>query len=334
MKKSFHNFRKDGPRNRTNRSVLSNSKSYEDYKEKRFDKARQAHLRPVNNRYNRINESPGMSNRQKKYIARGQNIRRSETSRKILKDSSTSNEVIAQKNNIPSNKIITSRLEGIFEGNFRGQKKLFTINLNPGVKVYDESLIVQDGVEYREWNNKKSKLAAGIIKGISQIGVRPGKAVLYLGSASGTTVSHVSDIVGLKDSEGKVGFVVGVDPAPRVMRDFVFLSIERKNILPVLADANHPEKYKDRIPKEFDVIFQDIAQRSQVSIFLKNVKMFLKKGGFAIIALKARSIDVTKEPKELFRKVMDELNKELIVVDYKELAPFEKDHAMFVCKQK
>jgi rRNA 2'-O-methyltransferase fibrillarin len=38
--------------------------------------------------------------------------------------------------------------------------------------------------------------AAAIIGGISDIFMKPGSRVLYLGGASGTTVSHVSDLVG------------------------------------------------------------------------------------------------------------------------------------------
>jgi len=50
--------------------------------------------------------------------------------------------------------------------------------------------------EYRVWNPFRSKLAAAILGGIDQIHMPPGSKVLYLGAASGTTVSHVSDIVG------------------------------------------------------------------------------------------------------------------------------------------
>ena len=62
--------------------------------------------------------------------------------------------------------------------------------------------------------------------------------------------------------------------------------------------------------------------------------MFLKKNGFGLLALKARSIDVTKRPKEIFKQVRQALEKELMIVDYRELEPYEKDHAMFVCKRK
>lgn len=61
------------------------------------------------------------------------------------------------------------------------------------------SLPAQEGddkIEYRAWNPFRSKLAAAILGGVDQIHIKPGAKVLYLGAASGTTVSHVSDIVG------------------------------------------------------------------------------------------------------------------------------------------
>lgn len=51
-------------------------------------------------------------------------------------------------------------------------------------------------IEYRVWNPFRSKLAAAILGGIDEIHMPPGSKVLYLGAASGTTVSHVSDVVG------------------------------------------------------------------------------------------------------------------------------------------
>ncbi len=202
---------------------------------------------------------------------------------------------------------------------------LFTKNLVPGKSVYNEKLF-KDDFEYREWNHKKSKLGAGLLKGISQIGVKPGSVVLYLGSATGTTVSHVSDII------GNEGFVFALDFAPRVLRELVFLAEERKNIAPLLEDAFHPKRYADKI-SAVDVVFQDIAQRNQVEIFLRNLDMFLIKGGFGLLAVKARSVDVTKKPSQVFREVRTALEKKVTIVDYKTLDPFEKDHCLFVVKK-
>jgi len=214
-----------------------------------------------------------------------------------------------------------TRLDGVFGG-----RDLFTKNLTPGKTVYTEKLTRAGDVEYRSWDPKKSKLAAGILKGLSQIGIRPGSVVLYLGAASGTTSSHVSDIV------GKNGFVFALDFAPRVMRDLIFVCEDRKNMAPIYADANKPEEY-EALVSEVDIIFQDIAQKNQTDIFLKNCKEFLKKGGFGLLAIKARSIDIKRKPKEIFREVRNQLEKKITIVDYRELDPFEKDHCMFVVKK-
>ncbi|MBD3304575.1 fibrillarin-like rRNA/tRNA 2'-O-methyltransferase [Candidatus Woesearchaeota archaeon] len=216
---------------------------------------------------------------------------------------------------------------GVFELRKGRKRVLFTENLVPGVSVYGEKLIKKGDVEYREWRPDKSKLAAAIIKGIHQVNLKPDTVVLYLGASTGTTVSHVSDIV------GKGGFVFALDSAPRVVRELVFLCEQRSNIAPVLADANQPDTYKDLVPL-VDWLYQDIAQKSQVDIFLKNVDLFLKPGHFALLAVKARSIDVTKEPSVVFDEVRKNLEKSLIVADKVLLKPYQKDHCLFVCKKR
>jgi len=219
--------------------------------------------------------------------------------------------------------IVPHRLQGIFKENYH----LFTKNLVPGTVVYGERLVKEHNIEYREWDVRKSKVGAAIAKDISQTGIKPGARVLYLGCASGTTASHVSDIV------GKTGFVFAIDVAPRPLRDMVLVAEQRENMTVLLENANHPEQYWNKI-LECDVVFQDISQKNQVEIFLKNCKMFLKKGGFGMLAVKARSIAVQEKPSRVFAEVRQQLEKETIIVDYRTLEPFEKDHAVFVVKMK
>jgi len=221
--------------------------------------------------------------------------------------------------------ISKSKIFEVYED--KANRRLYTINLSPGKRVYDEQLVMQGNIEYREWDPYGSKLATAILNGCNNIFLRKDDAVLYLGSASGTTVSHVSDIV------GKNGFVFAVDIAPRVMRDLIFNCEDRENIAPILADANHIKELMERVSLA-DVIYQDIAQKGQVDIFLKNINAFLKKDGYALLAIKARSIDVTKNPKQIFKEVREMLDKEMIIVDYRTLEPYQKDHAFFICKNK
>ena len=215
---------------------------------------------------------------------------------------------------------------GIFELRKGKRKFLVTENLNPGKTVHIEKLFKENNKEFREWIPGRSKLAAAILKGITKTGLNTNSTVLYLGASTGTTVSHISDIV-------TEGAIFAVEFAPRVARQLVYLSEERPNIAPILADASKPDEYKDKVPK-VDFLFQDIAQKNQVEIFLKNIFKFLKQGGIAMLAIKARSIDVTKNPKKIFQEVKKDLKTKLDIIDYRILEPFQKDHCFFVCRRR
>jgi len=213
-----------------------------------------------------------------------------------------------------------------FPNIFIDKKKLYTKSLDKN-SFFEEKIVVEGGVSYREWDPKRSKLAAGLLKGLSQIGFKEGSVVLYLGASHGYTTSFVSDIVGNK------GFIFAIDIAPQVTRDLVSLAEQRKNIAPILANCNHPEKYKELVTQA-NIVYQDIAQKNQVQIFLKNCDAYLKKDSFGLLALKSRSIDVTKKPRDVYRQVMKELEKKITIVDYRVLDPYEKDHALFIVKKK
>jgi fibrillarin-like pre-rRNA processing protein len=215
------------------------------------------------------------------------------------------------------------QLQGIFED----KSRLYTKSMAPGICVYGEKLRQTPEGEFREWDAMRSKLGAGIKKGISQIGIKPGSIVLYLGCSTGTTVSHVSDIV------GPTGKVYAVDVAPRVMREIIGVASHRPNIFPIMADAFAVTQFIQYVPK-VDVVFMDIAQANQVDIFLRNVQTFLKPGGFGLLSLKARSVDIAQSPQAVFAQARIQIEQQYPIVDYKTLDPFEKDHALFVIKVK
>jgi fibrillarin-like pre-rRNA processing protein len=222
--------------------------------------------------------------------------------------------------------ITPSKIFEVFESMGR-KRKLYTKSLDVGNKVYGEYLSNEHGIEYREWNPAKSKLAAAILKGAQNVGIRKGSVVLYLGCSTGTTVSHVSDMVGPE------GMVFAVDLAATVMRDMLFVAERRENIIPILESASHVNELAKRVCMA-DVIFQDIAQRDQVGIFLNNAEAFLKDGGYGLLAVKARSVDVAAKPKQIFAQVKAQLEKKVIIIDYRELDPFQKDHCLFIIKKK
>ncbi len=207
-----------------------------------------------------------------------------------------------------------------------GSEKIATKNLVLGQKVYGERIVKWEGEEYRIWNPRRSKLAAAIMNGLKNFPIKPGKSVLYLGIASGTTASHVSDIIGW---EGKI---FGIEFSPRVLRELVPIVEERRNIIPILGDAMKPEEYRALVTK-VDVIFEDVAQPTQAKILIDNAKAYLKSGGYGMIAVKSRSIDVTKEPEEVFKMVEKELSEYFEIVERISLEPYEKDHALFVVRK-
>ncbi len=215
------------------------------------------------------------------------------------------------------------KFSNVFEGSLGGQRALFTKTLSDQ-PAFEDALVREDGALYRQFNHCKSKLAAAILLGISQIGIKEGDAVLYLGASHGYTASHVCDMVGPR------GVVLALDFAPRPMTNLVLLARTRTNLCPLLADARHPEAYARALVLA-DVLYQDIAQKEQVAIFLKHLP-FVAPGGFALLAVKARSIDVTMPPKAVYNEVRAQLERSVAVVDYKELDPYERDHAFFVCK--
>ncbi len=204
-----------------------------------------------------------------------------------------------------------------------GRRAVLTRNLAPGKRVYNEDLVVRSGVEYRTWDPFRSKLAAAIIKGLPDVVIGEGSKVLYLGASTGTTLSHVSDLV------GGSGLVVGVEFAPRVAREFVeHVARERKNVIPFVADARDPSRYS---VAEVDVVYCDIAQPDQTEIALANCSRLLRKGGSLFLVVKARSIDVLKEPKRVFEEETRKLERAgFKVKSVVELSPFDKDHALIL----
>ncbi|KAM5298305.1 LOW QUALITY PROTEIN: RNA 2'-O-methyltransferase FBLL1 [Ctenodactylus gundi] len=219
------------------------------------------------------------------------------------------------------------RHEGVFL--YRGaEDALVTLNMVSGLSVYGERrvTVTEDGVkqEYRAWNPFRSKLAAAILGGVDQIHIKPKSKVLYLGAASGTTVSHVSDII------GQDGLVYAMEFSHRVGHDLVDVAKKRTNITPVLEDARHPLKYQMLIGM-VDVIFADVAQSDQSRIVPVNVHAFLRNGGHFLISIKANCVDCTASPEAVFASEVRKLQQEnLKPQEQLTLEPYERDHAVVV----
>ena len=222
------------------------------------------------------------------------------------------------------------RHRGIFIA--KGKEHLLvTKNLVPGEAVYGEKRIAIDGedgtkTEYRVWNPFRSKLAAGVLGGLDNIHVVPGAKVLYLGAASGTSVSHVADVVGPE------GCVYAVEFSHRSGRDLVNMCKKRTNVIPIVEDARHPMKYR-MLLGTVDAIFSDVAQPDQSRIVALNAHHFLKNEGHAVISIKASCIDSTAPAEAVFAQEVRKLQQESFKPrEQLSLEPYERDHAIVVAR--
>lgn len=218
------------------------------------------------------------------------------------------------------------KFKQIFEGVYKIDNKLATKNLVRNRKVYDEELVEYEGEQYRLWNPYRSKLAAAIINGLKEMQIRKGSKVLYLGAATGTTSSHVSDIV-----EGK-GTVYCVEISERSVRELVKVCEVRHNMLPLLVDARDVEAYAKDVGT-CDVLYQDIAARDQADILIRNAAL-LKKDGFAYVAIKSQSIDVVEKPEIVFKEFLQQISSTFNVLQKIDMAPYTKMHLFAVLQKK
>lgn len=215
-------------------------------------------------------------------------------------------------------------MKQIQPGIFRQNNKIYTKAASEEA-VYGETFIEKDGVKYRNWQPSRSKAGAAVMKDFD-LGLKQDFDVLYLGAASGTTVSHFSDI--LED-----GFVFGVEYSDTTARDLVEVAEQRENIVPILDNARQPENYEDLVP-EVDLVFQDISQSDQAEIFIRNCKKFLKDDGIGLFSVKAHSISTSRDKDEIFDEVREKIKKEFEVVEETELDPYEKKHLFMRIKKK
>lgn len=204
-----------------------------------------------------------------------------------------------------------------------GIREYATPNLVRGLTVYGEKIVKLDDEEYRIWDPFRSKLAAAMRKGLRDFPLKYGDKVLYLGASTGTTVSHVSDLIGNK------GLVFAVEPAVRVARELIEnVASKRKNVIPIIQDARRPESYFS-VFGNVDLVYCDIAQSDQTEIAIKNCNNFLKKEGILLIVIKTRSIDVTMSPHSVVVRESEKLRKNNFHINQTiNLDPFDKDHAL------
>ncbi len=185
--------------------------------------------------------------------------------------------------------------------------------------------ITYDDKAYRPWSPATSKLASMIVKGM-RVPLGRYSTVLYLGAASGTTVTHVADIA-------IDGIVYAVEFAPRPARDLLKAVENRVNVVPIIADARRPEQYPPFIDK-VDIIYQDVAQPGQADIAIANSNKYLKSSGTLIMAIKAKSISATEIVGDIFRRELKKLETNFEILDKSSLEPFHHGHLAVIAKYK
>ena len=210
-----------------------------------------------------------------------------------------------------------------------GKEKLATKNYVPGNSVYGEHLQRSSNSEFRIWDPYRSKLAASIINGLKNIPINSGSTILYLGSSTGTTPSHVSDIV------GKTGLLFCVEISSRVARDFIDNVVSfRNNIIPIIADARNTDSYTS-IFRNIDSVYCDISQPAQTDIAISNCKTFLASNSQLLLVIKSRSIDTTKEPQSIYKQEISKLESNGFEINQMvDLHPFDKDHVLILSTMK
>src|SRR5256712_6243995 len=212
-----------------------------------------------------------------------------------------------------------------WEGVYADGPWLLTRNLVPGAVVYGEGLVRGRDGEFRRWDANRSKLAAYLKRGGRVWPFRLRSSVLYLGAGSGTTASHVSDICA-------EGIVTAIEISPRSFRDLLVLSEKRPNLVPILGDASKPESYGGRVGS-VDVLYQDVAQRDQDGIFLRNLDL-VRSGGIGFLMEKARSADITASPPAGFdSRHPTTAQNGTTGIDLRILEPFQADHGAVVVQK-
>ena len=208
---------------------------------------------------------------------------------------------------------MTGLPDGVERREVDGEKRLVT----RGEPVYGEPT---DG-EWRAWEPDRSKLGAMFELGMDT-GLEGGETVLYLGAASGTTVSHVADFAGP---------TYAVEFAARPARDLLSAAESRPRLFPLLKDARKPETYAHVVESGVDALIQDVATRGQAQVALRN-RQFLAPDGRLILAVKARSEDVTADPEDVFTDVRADLEGGYEVLETRRLERYHDDHLGIVAR--
>jgi len=209
---------------------------------------------------------------------------------------------------------------------FSENDKIYTLT-NDKKSIYGEKVIKKDNQFYREWNPFRSKISAALMRKLKKLNINKDSNILYLGCASGTTVSHISDII-------KKGIVFAVDISQKEMMSLYLKLKKRDNVAPIFANASNPESYRDNISNvKIDFIIQDIASINQIEILIKNAEKYLVKNGEIYLSLKTKSISQNIDPTEILESAKLELQKHFTLLKSVNLRKYEDNHWLLHLKK-
>ena len=203
-----------------------------------------------------------------------------------------------------------------------GEPRYFT-KAQDELRFYKEYRVLWGGKEYRYWNPHRSKWGIHIARKELRDLLKPDISILYLGAATGSSVSHLSDVV-------QKGSIYAVEFSLSCFRRLLLLGEKREQVFPLLFDASKPQNYQDLVPP-VDLLYMDISQANQFEIFQKNAELFLKEKGTGLFVLKERSISISKEPSDIQQTVEAQMSATHmdVLLKYK-LLPYDKDHMCYV----
>ncbi|HEX9710378.1 MAG TPA: fibrillarin-like rRNA/tRNA 2'-O-methyltransferase [Candidatus Thermoplasmatota archaeon] len=208
-------------------------------------------------------------------------------------------------------------------------RSFFTRHGGGGRPAYGEEVVRgPDGHPWRRFEPRRSKTAAALHAG----GLGPeleavlsSPPLLYLGAASGTSLSHLADIVAPEPA-------YGVEVAQRSFADLLENLRPWPNVFPVHADARRPAAYAALVGRA-GAIVQDVAAADQVAVLAGNARAFLPDGAPALLFLKARSVDSGADPPAVFEEAREALAAAGFGVrEQRALEPFDRDHRAFLVR--
>ena len=198
--------------------------------------------------------------------------------------------------------------------------ELFTEASGAPPPVYGERWVSVGSRAFRSFEPSRSKLSAALVHGWTGPLPVPGDSWLYLGAASGTTASHLSDLV------GPDGSVYAVERSPRSFARLLSLGERWPNLLPVLADARAPRTYSRFVPPVHG-LYADVAQADQVEIVRRNAELYLRGPTAALlIALKTASMGRDREAPAHLAAAERALRSGADLAPSVRLDPFHKGH--------